>query len=77
MVEKSQPGDKNSQEEVKIEEAKILENGFEVIDSKQTLWEIEILLMGGSKYKTKGLDPNKNTVGELKQEIEWLTGIPT
>ena len=33
--------------------------------------------MGGSKYKTKGLDPNKNTVGELKQEIEWLTGIPT
>ena len=76
MVEKSQSGEKGAQQEVKVEEAKILDNGFEVIDTKQTLWEIEVILMGGNKYRTKGMDPNKNTVGELREEIENLTGIP-
>ncbi len=33
-------------------------------------------MLNGNRYKTKGLDPNKITVWELKLEIEYKTGIP-
>ena len=39
-------------------------------------YEFTISLFDGSKYKTKVFDRNKGTLGDLKQEIEFLTKVP-